>query len=116
MSGAGGLRDRLGFFRRPTARDSYGNSRGEFPADPTFEIRARVEARFSGEPVIAARLAGQETATITVRRCAATLEVDASWRIKNMRDGKIWQIKSGPVDPDGGRQWLEFLCQAGIAG
>ena len=44
------------------------------------------------------------------------LQVDTSWRIKNMRDGTIWEIKSGPVDPDNDRQWLEFMCQTGVAG
>ncbi|WP_433994917.1 hypothetical protein [Bradyrhizobium japonicum] len=32
-----------------------------------------------------------------------------------MRDGTIWNIRSGPVDPDDGRMWLEFLCQSGVA-
>lgn len=115
MTGAGELRETIGFFERPAARDSWGNSQGEFPSSPAFQRRAKIAPRFSGEPVLAARLAGQETAAITVRRCAAVLAVDTSWRIKDMRSGKIWEIKSGPVDPDGGRQWLEFLCQSGVA-
>lgn len=116
MPHAGQLRAKVGFFQRPAGRDPYGNSRGEFPAEPEFEVRASVQAKFSGEAVQASRLAGRQVATITVRRNALTAAVDPTWRIKDMIDGTIWEIKSGPVDPDGGRAWLEFLCQSGVAG
>lgn len=115
MTSAGDLRHRLGFFRRPVVSDGHGNNEGEFPADPEFECSARVQIRFGGETVLAARLQGQQTATITVRRSAATLAVTTAWRIVDMRDGTIWEIKSGPVDPDDSRQLLEFLCQSGVA-
>lgn len=115
MTSAGDLRHRLGFFRRPLVSDGHGNNEGEFPPDPEFACSAEVRSRFGGETVLAARLQGQQIATITVRRSAATLGVTTDWRIQDMRDGTIWEIKSGPVDPDDGRQWLEFLCQSGVA-
>jgi hypothetical protein len=112
MTSAGDLRHRLGFFRRPVVSDGYGNNEGEFPGAPEFECAGQVRGRFGGEVVLAARLEGRETATITVRRSAATLAVTTDWRIQDMRAGTIWNIRSGPVDPDDGRQWLEFLCQS----
>lgn len=115
MTSAGDLRHRIGFYRRPVVSDGHGNVEGAFPADPEFSCSADVKVRFGGETVLAARLQGQQTATITVRRSAATLAVTTDWRIQDMRDGTIWNIRSGPVDPDDGRMWLEFLCQSGGA-
>lgn len=115
MTSAGDLRHRLGFFRRPIVSDGHGNDEGEFPDAPEFECSGRVQIRFGGEAVLAARLQGQQVATITVRRSSATRAVTTDWRIKDMRDGTIWEIKSGPVDPDDSRQWLDFLCQSGVA-
>lgn len=115
MIAAGELRHRIGFFRRVVSSDGYGNSQGEFPAEPEFECRAKVQNRFAGETVLAARLQGQQTATITVRKSANTSQVTPDWRAKDMREGTIWNIRSGPVDPDDKRMWLEFLCQAGVA-
>ncbi|UEM17340.1 head-tail adaptor protein [Bradyrhizobium barranii subsp. barranii] len=115
MTSAGDLRHRLGFFRRPVISDGHGNVEGAFPDAPEFECAAAVQVRFGGEAVLAARLQGQQTATIRVRRSQATLAVTTDWRIRDMREGAIWEIKSGPVDPDDGRQWVEFLCQSGVA-
>lgn len=115
MTSAGDLRHRLGFFRRPVFSDGHGNNEGEFPDTPEFECAGEVRSRFGGETVLAARLQGQEIATITVRRSTATLAVTSAWRIRDARSGTIWEIKSGPVDPDDGRQWLEFMCQSGVA-
>lgn len=115
MTSAGDLRHRVGFFVRPVTSDGHGNVEGEFPADPAFECAAGVATKFGGETVLAARLQGQQIATITVRRSAAVLAVTTDWRIQDMRDGTIWNIRSGPVDPDDGRMWLEFLCQSGVA-
>lgn len=115
MTKAGELRHRIGFFRRPVVSDGYGNNVGEFPAEPEFECAAKVQTKFGGETVLAQRLAGQQTATITVRQSLAALAVTADWRAQDMREGTIWNIRSGPVDPDDGGAWLEFLCQSGVA-
>lgn len=115
MTSAGDLRHRVGFFRRPVVSDGHGNNEGEFAAVPNFECAARIQIKFGGETVLAERLQGQQVATITVRRSQATLAVTTDWRIQDMREGTIWAIRSGPVDPDDGRMWLEFLCQSGVA-
>lgn len=115
MTSAGDLRHRLGFFRRPVVSDGHGNKEGEFPAEPNFECAGRVQIRFGGEAVLAERLQGQSVATITVRRSAATLAVTTDWRIRDMREGTVWNIRSGPVDPDDSRMWLDLLCQSEAA-
>ncbi|WLB14989.1 head-tail adaptor protein [Bradyrhizobium japonicum] len=113
MTSAGDLRHRVGFFQRAVVSDGNGNNEAGFPADPVFECAADVAVKFGGEAVLADRLRGTKTATITVRRSSATLAVTEAWRVQDMRDGTVWNIRSGPVDPDDGRAWLEFLCQAG---
>jgi len=115
MTSAGDLRHRLGFFRRPVISDGHGNNEGEFPDAPEFECAGEVRVKFGGETVLAARLQGQQLATIVVRRSQATRAVTTAWRIRDMRDGTVWEIKSGPVDSDDSRQWLEFLCESGVA-
>jgi len=115
MTRARQLRHRLGFFRRAVVSDGYGNEEGEFPVDPEFECSARVQVKFGGETVLAARLQGQQVATITVRRSEVSRAVTTDWRIKDMHEGTIWNIRSGPVDPEDGRQWLEFLCESQVA-
>lgn len=115
MTRAGELRHRVGFFKRPEVSDGYGNNEGEFPDEPEFEVSAKVQARFGGEAVLAARLQGQQTVTITVRQSSLTERITTDWRAQDMREGTIWNIRSGPVDPDDSGAYYEFLCQSGVA-
>lgn len=115
MTGAGELRHKIGFFKRPSQVNSYGNPEGEYSGTPEFEVFGKVAAKFGGESVQAARLAGQETWTITVRQNSNTAQVTTDWIAKDMNRGTIWNIRSGPVDPDDGRAFYELLCQSGVA-
>lgn len=115
MTGAGDLIHRIGFFKRQTTDDGYGNTETEFPADPEFSVFAKIAAKFGGETVLAQRLQGTQLYTITVRQNSMTKSVDPSWMVKDMNEGTEWAIKSGPVDPDNRRAFYEFLCQTGVA-
>ncbi|MEN6535646.1 MAG: head-tail adaptor protein [Bryobacteraceae bacterium] len=115
MTTAGELRHRIGFFRRAATDDGYGNVETAYPADPEFARAGKVQAKFGGETVLAQRLQGQQTFTITVRQDALTRTVTTDWMAKDMRLGTIWNIRSGPVDPEDDGAWFEFLCQSGVA-
>lgn len=115
MTSAGDLKHKIGFFKRPTVSDGFGNEEGDFPASPNVTVHGQIQARFSGETVISDRLQGQQTVTITVRRSSLTLDINPAWKAKDLGTGVEYNIRSGPVDPDEKRQWLEFLCQSGIA-
>lgn len=122
---AGDLRDRVGFYQRemlgansPDVPD-YGNTLGEFPADPEFDaVPANIKPRLGGEAVLAGRLEGKNLVNITVRQSAATAAVTTDWRAKDERKGTIYNIRS-IIDPDEhtpqhGRFW-EMLCEKGVA-
>lgn len=113
---ASDLRDRVAFEQQQAASDGYGNAEGEFAEE--FRRAAQIIPRLGGETVIAARLSGRQPVTIRVRQDSQTRQVDESWRVRDVRKGTIYQIRS-KVDP---RQhatehgmYIDLLCEAGVA-
>jgi len=109
---AGTLRHRIAFDRREDVDDDFGNTEADFVEQ--FVVWAGVEARFGGETVTAARLAGQQPLTITVRRSAQTAMITPDWRARDTATGALYNIRS-IADPDDRHAFLELLCQAGVA-
>jgi SPP1 family predicted phage head-tail adaptor len=109
---AGQFRHRIAFDKRLDADDGYGNTQSDFVEQ--FRVFARVQARFGGEAVTAARLVGQQPVTITVRRSSQTSLIAPDWRARDVNTGVAYAIKS-IVDPDDSRAWLEILTQTGVA-
>lgn len=105
------LRERIAFEVRAVVADSLGSVEGAFVE--RFTCAAGIQAKFGGEAVTAARLAGQQPVIITVRQFADTLEVTPAWRARDVRSGVIYNIRS-IADPDAGGKWLELLCQSGV--
>lgn len=112
MPQAGDLRWRIAFDRRESIDDGAGNFEGAFLE--AFVVSAHVKARFGGEAITAARLEGQQTVTITIRQSAQSRQITPDWRARDVRSEQVYAIRS-VVDPDGKRQWLELLCQTGVA-
>lgn len=110
--GAGERRHLIAFEKRVDAEDGYGNTRGAFAEQ--FQLRAKLQAKFGGEAVSAARLAGEQPVVIVVRRCADSLQVTPAWRARNVRTGEIYNIRS-IADPADQCADLEMLCQSGVA-
>ncbi|MGQ3674259.1 head-tail adaptor protein [Xanthobacter sp. TB0139] len=113
MTSAGDLRGRVMFQARSIAPDGAGNHEAGWVNQ--FERRAYVRPRLGGEAVVAARLEGITTLTITVRACSATRQIQADWRAVDARTGAIYALTCAPVDPDGRRQWLEMMATTGRA-
>ena len=111
---AGDLRERIGFFELVDLDDGYGNMSPGFADKPTFVVSAKVVAKLGGETVQAARLAGRHYNNVTVRASTATRSVTTAWRAKDMRSGVIYNIRD-IIDPDQKRQWIEMLCEQGVA-
>jgi len=112
MTTAGALRHRFAFDRRETVDDGYGNTQAEFVEQ--FVVWAGVQARFGGETVTAARLAGQQPVTVTVRKSEQTAQINPDWRARDVRSGEIYNIRS-IADPDDSGAFLDLLCQTGAA-
>lgn len=119
--GAGDLKHRVVFGKRPTqTADSIGNTEGEFVDH--YPVWAALRPKFGGEQVQAERLTGIQPYTLTVRYSPEMLEVSTDWRARHCCDGNcgveldaVFNIRSGPIDPYGTRQWLEMLVDAGGA-
>ena len=113
MTSAGELRHRIAFDKRTDVDDGYGNPVSG-PFTEQFVVSAKVQAKFGGEAVTAARLTGQQPVNITVRQSSSTLTIGTDWRARDARSGTVYAIRS-IVDPDDGGAWLELLCQSGVA-
>lgn len=114
MTQAGDLKFRLAFASRDDeTADPEGRSES-----PDFTTRftkwAAIEARFLGEAVIADRLAGRSTATITVRNDPDTVTITPAFRATDVDRGTVYDIRA-VADPDSRGAWIELLCQTGGA-
>ena len=108
---AGDLFFRVAFDKRVEIDDGAGNTVGEWQEQ--FQCRAGYTHLRGGESVMADRLQGQHTQVIFVRRSSASRQVTTDWRVRDVRDGKSFNIRD--ITPTDDRLWLDFLCQSGVA-
>ena len=106
---AGLLLEKIKLQKRSTVADGYGNQRGGFTDQ--FTVGARIQPRFAGETVLAARLTGRNVANIVVRSSANTRLIRPEWRIVDARTGDIWNIRS-VISPSA--LYIEMLCEKGV--
>ena len=110
----GALRYRMRFQSRTTMDDGFGNQipGGEFATVKT--VAAAMAPRTGGEAVTAARLDGRQPFVVTVRWASWLMNVTHAWRLVDARnENRVLNILSPLADPDGKRQWLEFIAQEG---
>lgn len=109
---SGELRHKVAFDKRRDVTDEYGNTQSAFVEQ--FVVAAKVQAKFGGEAVTAARLVGQQPVTIIVRQSSQTRQIAVDWRARDVRSGTEYAIRS-IVDPDDRRAFFEILTQTGTA-
>lgn len=109
---AGELRELLAFEQRAITSDGYGNVEGAFAEE--FQVAARVRPRMGGEEVMAARLAGRQLFTITVRYSSDTTQITTGWRARNVRSGIYYNIRTA-VNVDERTRYIEMLAEEGVA-
>lgn len=116
----GALRYRLAFQNRPMVDDGFGTQvpGGKFVTQ--FSLAAAMAPRTGGESVTAARLQGNQPYVVTVRFSERMLNVTPAWRLVDERAGftdeepnLFYNIAAPGTDPDGKRQWIEYLVVAG---
>lgn len=112
---AGNLKWKIGFYARVASSDDYGNTNYVYESNPEFTYSAAVKPKLGGEAILAGRLSGSNFVNITVRSSSDTLRITTDWRAKDERSGVLYNIRSNPIDPDGKGQWLEMLCEQGVA-
>lgn len=116
MTRAGELNHRIAFDMRqqinPDSPADLGNTESEFVEQ--FVTWAKVQAKFGGEAVTAARLIGQQPVIIIVRQNANTRLIETDWRARDVNDGEEYAVRS-IVDPDDSGAFFEILTQTGVA-
>jgi len=112
MTQAGDLKFRIAFESRAIVGDDYGASEGDFAE--RFRRWGNLVPKLGGERILADRLAGITSATVTVRRDVQTAALSTAWRLREMESNVVYDIKS-VIDPNNRREWIEILATRGGA-
>lgn len=113
---AGALRDEFDFMARGAGTDGWGNTGLPTQSFTTvFSASVNLTPRTGTESVIADNLKGVQPYIVTMRWSEDAIKVTNGWAMKeNVNRGKRFlNIISLPTDPDGKRQWLEFIATIG---
>ncbi|NTG60426.1 head-tail adaptor protein [Agrobacterium rhizogenes] len=92
--------------------DGFGNT---FPGGPfvaQFTAPARRQILRGDESVMNAKLTGVQTVVWTIRYQPAVIPMDNTWRVKDLRSGKLYNIVS--VEPDERSAFVSIVCKSGI--
>ena len=108
---AGDLIDLVAFDKRGSGSDGYGGTETAFAEQ--FQCRARIAPMRGGESVIAGRLEGRQTVSITMHSSAEGQLVTTDWRVRDTRSGAIYNIRDVNTSRD--RLWIDLLCERGVA-
>ncbi len=122
---AGRLVEKVAFDRRqidnPDSPADYGNTETTWVEQ--FDCRAEFIHLRGGEEVMAARLANKHVQIIRVRSAVLTRGVEPDWRIRDENSGvfttggewtgDVYNIRD--ITPSDDRQWIDFLCEKGVA-
>ncbi|RAZ75835.1 phage head closure protein [Mesorhizobium atlanticum] len=108
---AGELLYNVAFDKKGAASDGAGGTTTAFTEQ--FSCRAAYVHLRGGESVQAARLQGQHPQVIRVRSSSHTRGVTTDWRIRDKRTGDVFNIRD--ITPGLDRQFIDFLCQKGVA-
>lgn len=109
---AGQLRERFAFdARQVVGDDGYGNTLGGWAQ--VFSCAASVVPLRRGEAVQASRLSGVQPYVLTVRRSSASLQVTTAWRARDVRTGKVYNIRT--VEPSSDKVSISMLVEEGVA-
>ena len=104
------------FAKRVDTTDEYGGVVADW--QDQFTVRARISPRLGGETVIAARLAGTQPVTITVRESDDTRLIRPEWKVTDtvtLIEYAIHSIVDADLaTPDHGR-FLDLIAEAGVA-
>jgi SPP1 family predicted phage head-tail adaptor len=108
---AGHLDERI-FLQKPTAT-SDGMGGTEAGWEDVFETRAHFRYLRGGESVLAGRLQGRLTIVATIPSHTAARQVTPDWRIRDAREGTIYNVRS--IIPSDDRAFLELTAESGVA-
>lgn len=103
--------DRLVAFDAPTIAPN-----GQGGSISGWVERMQVWAGFrflrGGEVVQSARLEGRQPVVVTVRSGTQTNSITPEWRMRDLRDGTIYAIRTCPAA--GRERFIELTCESGV--
>lgn len=105
------LIQRVAFDRNVPVPDGQGGNRKDWVEQ--FQNRAHFRYLRGGESVIAARLAGTQPVVVTIPAHQAARGITPEWRMRDVRTGVIYNIRTIPV-PSDDRRWLEITAESGV--
>lgn len=111
--GAGSLSERVAFLQQVEGDDGYGGVVVGW--QERWQEPARLMPLRGGEAVMAGRLQGTQPFVCTVRSSTRTRAVTPAWRVRNVRTGREYNIKTS-VNVDERNAYLEMLVVEGEAG
>jgi SPP1 family predicted phage head-tail adaptor len=91
-----------------------GKVQGWTPENEALKLWAKFRYLRGGETVQAARLAGRQPVVVTVRASARSKAIQTSWRMRDLRSGEVYNVRTAPVPTDD-RQYLEITAEGGVA-
>jgi SPP1 family predicted phage head-tail adaptor len=109
---AGELREQVAFDTPRAAKDVPGGVAAD-TWDEAFKRSARIRPLTGSEPVIAQRLTGVQPVVVTVRYDSQTKTVTPAWRLRDVRSGKAYNIRTVTIGEH--RDYIDLLCESGVA-
>lgn len=111
MMEAGKLDDRVAF-DAPTGSVTATGGQVTGWTEQIAAVWANIRYLRGGETVIAARLTGRQPAVVTLRSSAAARAITTDWRMRDLRSGVVYAVRSIVRSDD--RAYLELTCESGV--
>jgi len=80
-----------------------------------FQARAEFTYLRGGEAVQSARLSGTQPVVVTIRRHAQADAVDHTWRMRDMHNGGLFNVRAKEPNRERPRQFWDLMCERGVA-
>lgn len=112
--GAASLVEHIAFESRAALDDGYGNT---IAGDWTERYRCRaafISIKGGSEIVMQARLEDHQSVIMRVRRCTEAEAIQVDWRARDLRAGRLYNIRS--MTNDNSRSLIDLLCEANVGG
>jgi SPP1 family predicted phage head-tail adaptor len=110
MTTAGDLREKVELQALVTVSDGAGGSTQSW--ETVLTASAGIKVLKAGEEIMQGRLASEQTLVVTLRWQPALADALTTWKLKNVRTGKLYGIKS--ITPDVRKAWVDILCQTDV--
>lgn len=106
-----GMLDRRVAFDAPT---SAPNGQGGTISGWVEQMQVSANFRFlrGGEVVQSARLEGRQPVVVTIRSSASAKLITPEWRMRDLRAGTVYAIRTCP--PPGRDGFIELTCESGV--